>query len=373
MNTPCEYAMTRSAAVLLFALTTCIIGLRPARQASAQTLSIAPRGARILPGHAIDQSGQRFPITGLSGITHLGGGIFAAVMDNSNKLIKFRVSFTENGGIREVILIGGLTLAEKRDFEAIAFTDVVRNSVFLSDENDPGVGEFSLSTGARLQSLTRPIMFNHFRRGYGFEALAGNAWELWVANEEALTGDGGTSTPKAGSPVRLQHYVMDGDRALADSQFVYVTDALHGSPIRAARSGLSDLVALPDGTMLALERSLASFTFQSRIYEIDFAGATDVRALPRLLAAHYTPVTKRLLWSGPAGGGLGQNLEGLALGPQLANGNWALLGVVDDADPLSHNTLVAFELSGAALPPPAAVGISFPLSRWWFFDQWRRR
>ncbi len=49
--------------------------------------------------------------------------------------------------------------------------------------------------------------------------------------------------------------------------------------------------------------------------------------------------------SGAADGSSGQNLEGLALGPRLANGNWALLGVVDDGDSLSSNTIVSFELS----------------------------
>jgi len=60
----------------------------------------------------------------------------------------------------------------------------------------------------------------------------------------------------------------------------------------------------------------------------------------------YSSVVKELLWSGTADGGFfGQNLEGLALGPQLANGNWVLLGVVDDGDSFSSNTIVSFELS----------------------------
>jgi hypothetical protein len=41
-------------------------------------------------------------------------------------------------------------------------------------------------------------------------------------------------------------------------------------------------------------------------------------------------------------------MEGLALGPRLPNGNWVLLGVVDDGDPFSNNTLVALELVSSA-------------------------
>jgi len=118
---------------------------------------------------------------------------------------------------------------------------------------------------------------------------------------------------------------------------------MHAGTTSGARSGLVDLVALPDGRLLAMERSLAATfpPFQSRIYEVDFSNATDVSALPGLIGQTYTPVTKTLLWSGTA-----NNLEGLCLGPKLSNGNWALLGVVDDADPLSNSTVVAFELSG---------------------------
>ncbi len=113
---------------------------------------------------------------------------------------------------------------------------------------------------------------------------------------------------------------------------------------------MSDLLALPDGTLLGLERSVAvtSPIYLSRIYEIDFDGATDVSAAAfnsGLIGQTYTPVGKELLWAGAADGSSGQNLEGLTLGPQLANGNWALLGVVDDGDSLSSNTIVSFELS----------------------------
>lgn len=35
-------------------------------------------------------------------------------------------------------------------------------------------------------------------------------------------------------------------------------------------------------------------------------------------------------------------MEGLTLGPQLANGDWSLIGVVDNGDGNSGNTIVAF-------------------------------
>jgi hypothetical protein len=178
---------------------------------------------------------------------------------------------------------------------------------------------------------------------------------MWTANEEALTVDGAVSTSSVGSTVRLLRLDVAGNTVTAGVQYAYQVDPIHGtSTLGSPRSGLSDLVYMPDGTLLALERSVVVDTpiFLNRIFEINFAGATDVSvgALGNgLTGQSYTPASKQLLWSGAADASAGQNLEGLALGPRLANGSWVLLGVVDDgfngttdADTLSNNTVVAF-------------------------------
>jgi hypothetical protein len=154
-----------------------------------------------------------------------------------------------------------------------------------------------------------------------------------------------------------------GNTVTAGPQYAYVTEPIHStSTLGNPQSGLSDLVAMPDGTVLALERSVAVTTpiYLNRVYEVDFDGATDVSVgdpAAGLIGqnGNYTPVAKELVWSGAADGSSGQNLEGLTLGPQLANGSWVLLGVVDDGnnngtdnDPLSVNTVVAF--TATAIP-----------------------
>jgi hypothetical protein len=148
-----------------------------------------------------------------------------------------------------------------------------------------------------------------------------------------------------------------GNTVTAGPQYAYVTEPIHGtSTLGAPQNGLSDLVAMPDGTVLALERSVAVTTpvYLNRVYEVDFDGATDVSVgapAAGLISQSYTPVAKEIVWSGAADGASGQNFEGLTLGPQLANGNWVLLGVVDNgngSDPLSMNTVVAF--TATAIP-----------------------
>jgi hypothetical protein len=219
------------------------------------------------------------------------------------------------------------------------------NNVFLAEETTPGVHEYSLDSYQREQSLSVPFVFGQRRENFGFESMTfgTSPFSLWTANEEALAPDGPLSTPAEGTVVRLQRYGRSGGSIAPSIQYAYITEPIHGPLITGARSGLVDLVVLPDGRLLALERSLAATLppFQNRIYEVNQAGATDVSGISSLKGASYTPVSKRLLWSG----GLG-NLEGLALGPQLTGGNWSLVGVIDDGDPVSMNAVVGFELSG---------------------------
>src|SRR5262249_798209 len=139
-------------------------------------------------------------------------------------------------------------------------------------------------------------------------------------------------------------------------QFAYEVSPIHGSSMLGSpQSGLSDLVAMPDGTLLALERSVAVTTpiFLNRIFETNFSGATDVSvgALANgLIGQSFTPVSKTLLWSGPVDGpgNSGMNMEGLTLGPRLADGSWILVGVCDNGDGFTTNTLVAFTATANA-------------------------
>lgn len=188
---------------------------------------------------------------------------------------------------------------------------------------------------------------------------------MWTASEEALAVDGGVSSPTAGTTVRLLRYAAAGESYVAAEQYAYRVEPWHAgdsSLTSAERSGLVELVSLSDGTLLALERSLAfsgpfSPSFQNRLYEVDLAGATNVAGMASLVGATYAPVAKRLVWSGAAAGAVGMNMEGLTVGPRLASGNQTLVGIVDDggaSDPLSANALVAFEITSAVAEPSLA-------------------
>ena len=357
---------------------TCVVFAMSATSVSmAQVtgLSLTQRSVTNLStSNTTDQNAQSVSITGLSGLTYAGGNTFWAVMDNSDKLVRMNVNFTTNGSIASATVAGGLTVAQSKDHEGIAITPGGA-SVFVSEESTPAVHEYRLSDGALLQTLPLPAVYGNRRTNLGLEALSRSGSSLWTANEEALSVDGNLSDTSSGTTLRLQRFSVSGSTATAGAQYAYTTAPIHKAatdvPPRdvsdLSRSGLADFVALPDGRLLTLERSFARADFivadagsdyQTRIYLVDPTGATDISGFSGLTGQSFTAVQKSAspLWSNTTGafsGGIG-NLEGLTLGPQLANGNWTLLGVVDDGDPISDNALVSFELVGP-IPEPSSM------------------
>lgn len=296
------------------------------------------------------------PIAEMSGVTYLGpvGGAhrFIAAEEDKGKLLQFDVTFSAAGAIEGVSSMASININATNDFEGIAYTNPTRNSVFLSSETGQHLREVSLATGATLQNVTIPAVFDNRRGNKGLEALTRtlDGATMWTANQESLTVDGPLSTASVGTTVRLQRLNVDGNAVTAGPQYAYQVDPIHGSLTSGSpQSGISDVAVLPDGTLLALERSVAVTMplYRHRIYAVDYSNATDVSLGPTatgLAGKTYTKAEKSLLWSGAIDGAAGQNMEGLVLGPQLASGAWVLLGVVDDGngEPGSSNTIVAF-------------------------------
>lgn len=295
-----------------------------------------------LPGTAVDQHGVSFAISGLSGVTWLGGGSYAAVMDNSDKLVLFDLALAADGSVVGLDGVRGLTLGGSGDHEGIAATGA--GTVLVSHEGAMTVREFRLDDGGLVRTLQAPPVYSSRRGNLGLESLSFDPAFAWTGNEEALTVDGPRATPDAGTVVRLLRLETGGGVGL--SQHAYVVEPMHGPRIpfgNPGQSGLSELVALPDGALLAVERSLAFTTplFLTRVYRVEFANATDVSGMDGLIGRDYTPVGKTLVYSGGH-----NNLEGLCLGPRLSPTVHALVGVVDDGDPVSTNAVEVFRLTG---------------------------
>ena len=308
-----------------------------------------------------------FSVAELSGVTpylldNMGRPTFLAISDEGGQITHFEVDYNPNG-INSATAVNQWNLTgDPLDGEGVAFHPSDSDSVFVayervigSGQSIPGVRQYDLA-GQQLQSVTVPAIWTtpgNVRNNRGFESLARSpaGHIMWTANEEALTIDGPASSQASSTNVRLQKFAISGSAVTSTSQFVYEVDPVHGP--MPDRSGLVELVVLPDGNLLALERSAAVTlpVFENRIYQIDLSGATDVSdpAFDNgLSGTNYTPVTKNLLWSGSVSGLTGANMEGLTV-VAGTNNDWQLIGVVDNGGGTNNNLVVSFELA----PPNA--------------------
>jgi hypothetical protein len=301
----------------------------------------------------------------LSGIAWVAGDQYYAVSDSGALLFELDVDVDPaTGEILAASVVDSLALGAGSDLEGLVHPPL-GGAVLASDEVGPAIREYRLSDGAVLASVAVPALYANLRANFGLEALAlrvaPNPTDdaLWTANEEALSVDGPLATNTAGSVVRLQRF----DAALdPDGQWAYETDPYPGSPFGGnERSGVVELLALPGGELVVLERSFSSQLFQARLYQVDFAGATDTTALASLASDPYVPVGKTLLWSFPTAF---SNYEGMALGPTLDDGARSLILVADDGGGASQ-TLYALALPepGGALPRVAGALLVLRLGR----------
>src|SRR5687767_11783585 len=310
--------------------------------ASPAALSLTGLGGVPLPANGTGASE-------LSGITWAGGTQYYAIADGGAGLFPVSVTIDPTtGAITSAALSAKIQLAAGSDLEGVVY-DTSSNTVYASDETGPAIRQYAVAGGAVVGSVAVPSVYGSAAANFSLESLSRGGVNLWTANEEALTVDGPLSTTGSGSWVRLQRF--DGAMSPA-GQWAYRTDAISGdSPfITAERSGVSDLLALPDGRVLVLERELGGAfvpDFRNRIYLVDFAGATDTSAVGSLSAATFTGVSKTLLWQGDFAN---DNFEGISLGQQLANGDYSVLLVSDDGAGTNAQSLYALRLAGVPEP-----------------------
>jgi hypothetical protein len=317
----------------------------PACPATAQ-VALAFRNTLTLPATAPDGQGS-VEVSGLSGVTYVGGDRWLAVMDNSDLVVDLRITIAGNGSILGASFAGVIRLDAVRDHEDLAWTPW--GTMLVVEEDTPAAREH-VSGGSLIASLPVPSIFTTRRANFGFESvtLGSDGSHAWVCNEEALSGDGPLSTPTAGTRVRFQRLDRRAGQWQIGPQYAYHTDPMHAGPVSGGRSGVSALAELPSGRLLVLERSFAGNPFrffESRIYLADTSAASRTESIPSLLDPHV-PVAKRRLYIGSH-----TNLEGLAVGPALASGGRVLLGIVDSGDLISVNQLLAWVASGDVEAP----------------------
>ena len=270
------------------------------------------------------------PLTDLSGLTWAGGDSFFAVSDKRTALLPVTLRINPaTGAISSGAFGAPIPVPTKRqDFEGVALVSAT-GRFYIATEYAPGVISFRPGD-ATAKTLSLPAVFSKARRGLGMESMTWDSTvrQFWTANEEALAVDGPVSDPNDGSVVRLLQ--LDADfHPLAQYAWQTESAAMRYGP----GNGIADLLLLPNGTLLVLERGFSRFGLRARIYVAETAGATDVSKLASLADAEFTPARKTAIYDEATGF---LNFEGLVLGPALEDGSRSLILVADSHGGTHH-------------------------------------
>lgn len=325
-------------------------------------VSVLGAGPLVLPGNL---SVDGLDVGGLSDLVHLGGDSWLAVVDNQEKtparVVELGFTVTENGPVpprgrpnrvpRRTIRLEGFD-GESLDAEGLVRT--LEGTLLVSSERGPAIFEFS-PEGRLLRELSVPAVFRAaegrgVRKNEGFESLtlAPDGRTLWTANERALAQDAPENKDRP-SPVRLLRYARRGEGFVPAAQLAYQVEAIQPPPPAKgfATRGLVDLLALPGGGLLALEREYVEGRgMEVQLFQVTLEGATDVSNLDSLAVEIWTPVRKELLFDFAGAGFTPDNLEGIAFGPDLPGGSRTLVLVSDDNfDRLQQTQIVVLRYS----------------------------
>jgi 3-phytase len=198
---------------------------------------------------------------------------------------------------------------------------------------------FVPATGPDAQGRT--VQTRGVRPNLAFEGLAWAPEEqaLYAINEESLAQDGPLARTATGTQDRLLRFDWNDGHPAAGRQAVYLTEPIFAASVPADRPGDNGVSALmwargvlPHFDFVAMERAFATGVGNDvNLYGVRTAGADDVQGIEALHAG-YTGrmVDKTLLVNMASIGVSADNLEGLALGPRLADGGTALIVISDD-------------------------------------------
>ncbi len=333
-------------------------------QATAQPrlfrdLSLEFLGEYDLPKQTLDGT----TVGGLSGITYdRQQDLFYAVSDDRQepRVYSLRLGLTstpEGETLKGVTVEKVMLLRDEQgqpygpdqlDTEGIALSP--QNTLFIASEGltklniPPLIGEFDRNTGKLLTKLPLPQRFlpgkdQGVQDNLGFESLALGAsstladdpFRLFTALENALLQDLNPEIPSWRSPLRWLHYVINpiGEPVLVGEN-VY---QLEPAPSGTLSHGLTEILTLPqEGYFLTLERSFGLAGFDAKLFQVVNANATDSSRQGSLQGdlSRVEGLQKKLLLDLASLGLDLDNLEAMALGPQLKDGSQSLVLVSDD-------------------------------------------
>jgi hypothetical protein len=187
------------------------------------------------------------------------------------------------------------------------------------------------------------------RDNLAFEDLAiAPSGDVFAGLEAALYQDGPAASLTGGSLSRIIRY--DGATGEAKAQYVYPISPIPQAAAKAGGgndNGMSDIVALDDHRLLAVERSYAQgFGNNVKLFMLDLDGATDVSAIASLAGTEerVVPVRKSQVLDLRAAGLTPDNIESMAIGKGKDGGEVLILGSDNNFSTGQKTQFYAFKL-----------------------------
>ena len=307
----------------ILSLALLLTGTGLAFPAPARAQSAAPTAELIQLRRLEIASGQ------YSGITRIGEESYAVVHDKARGggLYIFTLGFREDGSIGPVHAFetdaGGHA---GRDNEDVVYVPESK-TLFIAAEGDQSIREYDLSGRETGRQLAVPEQFKATRSNAGFEALAYADGSFWTTTEAPLPAD------KRPLVHRIQRFRLIGLKPC--EQYLYQMDEPLVSPDEAKKAqayvyGISAMTALPDSSLLVLEREV----YVPGGGLLQMLAAFSVVRLYRVepLADSGEVLRKTLVTSFRTGALNLANFEGMCLGPVLPDGRQTLLMLADSQD-----------------------------------------
>lgn len=260
------------------------------------------------------------------------------------------------------------------DFEGIALTP--QNELVISSEGDnrptpripPSIMIFNRD-GSYKGWLPIPNRYLPEHKGeqtqgprnnMAFESLGltQSGKYLFTGTEDTMVQDGATATLDKEGVIRLMRFKRSKDNYKFDGEFAYPLSTIPAIPGKTSTrgiNGLVELIPLSKNHIISMERAWTPENRRQtiRIYKVTIQNSsTEVSKLPTLVEADFKYVQKTLIANLDDyipllknGKRKLDNIEGLALGPILPNGNQTLIVISDDNFNKRQRTmLMAFEI-----------------------------
>lgn len=236
------------------------------------------------------------------------------------------------------------------DMEGLVFHPIhhffyISSEGLISEQKDPSIfivsenGEFR--EGFKIPENLLAASEQEPRNNGSFEGLtmSHDGKGIWAAMELPLVKDG--PKPKlypTKSPVRITYF--DHRSKEPKRQFTYMLERISKIPwLYFAINGVTDMVEYAPDRFLILERGFSAGNGRKgntvRIFDVDASMATNTLDQSNLKYNFHSPAQKELLydfkWAKKfLAEGIIDNIEGLAFGPILPNGNPSLILVADN-------------------------------------------